>query len=304
VNVEDHYRTGTNGRAMTSEVMALMSWPGYGLSMASTPAFPSQGSAPTFGALLREWRTLRRLSQLELSLQSGVSARHLSYVETGKSQPSREMIERLSDTLQMPLRERNALLIAAGYAPTYPERALTTPDLARVRDAIDLILKHQEPYPAYVFNRYLDVVMLNDAAVRFFDFLCGGTRHTNVLHQVFDPNDVRPYIANWEEVASCLIKHLHRAIASTPSDAKARELLDAALAYPDVPTQWRGRELGAAPPLLLVEFCKDGQSLSFFSTVATFGTPREVTLEELHIECDFPADAATAQFCRELAARQ
>jgi transcriptional regulator with XRE-family HTH domain len=304
VNVEGHYRTGTHGRAMTSQVMAFMSLPGYGLSMASTPAFSSRDSAATFGALLREWRTLRRLSQLELSLQSGVSARHLSYVETGKSQPSRDMIERLADTLQMPLRERNALLIAAGYAPRYPERALTTPDLALVRDAIDLILKHQEPYPAYVFNRYLDVVMLNGAAVRFFDFLCGGVRHTNVLHQVFDPNDVRPYIANWEEVASGLIKHLQRVIASTPSDAKARELLDAALAYPDVPTQWRGRELGAAPPLLSVEFRKDGQSLSFFSTVATFGTPREVTLEELHIECDFPADAATAQFCRELAARQ
>jgi transcriptional regulator with XRE-family HTH domain len=284
--------------------MAFMSCAGYGLPMASTPAFSSQGSAPTFGALLREWRTLRRMSQLELSLQSGVSARHLSYVETGKSQPSRDMIERLADTLQTPLRERNTLLIAAGYAPTYPERPLTAPDLARVRSAIDLILKHQEPYPAYVFNRHLDVVMLNEAAVRFFDFLCGGARHTNVLHQVFDPRDVRPYISNWEEVASSLIKHLHRVIASTPSDARARELLDAALAYPDVPTQWRGRELGPAPPLLSVSFCKDGRSLSFFSTVATFGTPREVTLEELHIECDFPADAATAEFCRELAARQ
>jgi transcriptional regulator with XRE-family HTH domain len=109
---------------MTSEVMAFMSCAGYGLSMASTPAFSSRASAPTFGALLREWRTLRRMSQLELSLQSGVSARHLSYVETGKSQPSRDMVERLADTLSMPLRERNTMLIAAGYAPSYPERPL------------------------------------------------------------------------------------------------------------------------------------------------------------------------------------
>jgi transcriptional regulator with XRE-family HTH domain len=252
--------------------------------------------------LLREWRTMRRLSQLELSLQSGVSARHLSYVETGKSQPSREMIDRLADTLELPLRERNSLLVAGGYAPKYAERPLSTPELALVREAIDLILKHQDPYPAFVFNRHLDMVLANDAAIRLFQYLCGGARHRNVLHQVFDPADVRPFIANWEEVAGGLIKHLHHVIATSPSDARARDLLREALGYPDVPTRWRTPELGTAPPpLLTVVFRKGEQELRFFSTIATFGTPRDVTLEELHIECDFPADAATAAFCRSLA---
>jgi transcriptional regulator with XRE-family HTH domain len=244
---------------------------------------------------------MRRLSQLELSLQSGVSARHLSYVETGKSQPSRDMIDRLADTLGLPLRERNALLIAAGYAPKYAERPLSTPELARMREAIDLILKHQEPYPAYVFNRHLDMVLVNDAATKVFHYLCGGVRHKNVLLQVFDPADVRPYIANWEEVAGGLIKHLHHVIASSPSDARARDLLQQALAFPGVPAQWQTRDLDAPPPLLTVVFRKGTQELRFFSTLATFGTPRDVTLEELHIECDFPADAATAEFCRSLA---
>jgi transcriptional regulator with XRE-family HTH domain len=254
------------------------------------------------GALLREWRTARRLSQLDLALEAGVSSRHLSYVETGKAQPSRDMVARLADTLDMPLRDRNALLMAAGYAPEYPERALTTPELAQIRRAIDLILGAQEPFPAFVLNRRWDVLYANRAASRLGDFLIGRRGHGNMLRQFFDPNDLRSVVVNWEEVAGDLVRHLHDEIASTPSDTKAVELLEEIVRYPGVPLAWRTRQLGSFPaPLLTVHFRKGDTDLRFFSTITRFGTPRDVTIDELRIECTFPADDATAELCRRLA---
>lgn len=264
----------------------------------NTPAVPLSH----VGSLLREWRAARRWSQLDLSLEANVSARHLSYVETGRSQPSRDMIARLADALGMPLREHNALMVAAGYAPEYRESALTEPEMAPVRRAIELILKQQEPYPALVMNRHWDLVMANDALVRVFGALRGGPpTHANVLHQIFDPADMRPFLANWEEVAGDVIRHLHDEVAASPSDAKARALLDEVLAYPDVPAQWQTRDPGASPmPLLTTVFRSDVLELRFFSTFTTFGTSRDVTLDELRIECLFPADDETAARCRAL----
>jgi transcriptional regulator with XRE-family HTH domain len=256
-----------------------------------------------FGALLREWRSTRRLSQLDLALAAEVSARHISYVETGKAQPSREMVARLADTLEMPLRERNALLVAAGYAAQYPETALTAPELARIHRAIDFILAQQEPYPAFVIDRHWNILMANRAAQRVNRFLLSGrpSPHANMLRHVFDPDDLRAALANWEEVAGDLIRHLHNEIAAAPNDAAARALLDEALAYPDVPQRWRTRELGMMPsPLLTTVFRRDGQELRFFSSITTFATPRDITLDELRIECCFPMDDATAAFCRTL----
>jgi transcriptional regulator with XRE-family HTH domain len=256
------------------------------------------------GVLLREWRAARRLSQLDLALEAGVSARHLSCVETGKAQPSRDMIARLADTLEMPLRERNALLVAAGFAPKYLESALDTPELAQVRRAIEFILNQQEPYPAFVLNRRWDVMMANQAAARVNQFVMQGreTPHRNMLKQIFDPNDLRPALENWEEVAGDLIRHLHDVIAAAPSDMASRALLEELLAYPGVPSRWRNRELGIAPrPMLTTNFLVDGTRLSFFSTITTFGTARDITLDELHIECCFPMDEATAELCRSLA---
>jgi transcriptional regulator with XRE-family HTH domain len=188
------------------------------------------------GAILREWRAVRRMSQLELALEAEVSPRHLSCVETGKSQPSREMVARLGGALAMPLRELNTLLVAAGYAPGYPETALRKPALAQVRHAIDLILEHQEPYPAFVLDRNWNILESNRAAVRMADFLLGRSPHSNMMLQFFDPNDMRSVVANWEEVARDLIRHLHDAVASAPSDTSARELLEAVLKYPGVPS--------------------------------------------------------------------
>lgn len=254
------------------------------------------------GALLREWRAARRLSQLELALEAGVSSRHLSYVESGKAQPSREMVALLADVLEMPLRERNALLVAAGYAPEYAETALTTPELAPVRHAIELILEHQEPYPAFVINRRWDVLQANRAAARIAGYLGVHSAHSNMIRQLCDPNDLRAHVTNWEEVAGDLIRHLHDEIAVNRSDHELRALLDEALRYPGVPSSWRTRQLGAIPaPLLTTEFLKNGERLRFFGTLTTFGTPRDVTLEELRIECSFPIDDGTAERCRALA---
>ncbi|WP_338766667.1 helix-turn-helix transcriptional regulator [Massilia sp. METH4] len=255
------------------------------------------------GAMLREWRLVRRLSQLELALQADVSARHLSYVENGKSQPSREMIVRLAEALGVPLRERNALFIAGGFAPKYPESGLDTPRLAQMRYAVEAILAQQEPYPAFLLNRHWDILMANDAAMRINRFVLGGrdSKHVNMLHQFFDPDDLRGTLENWEEIAGPLLRHLHNEVAASRSDTKAATLLEEVLAYPGVPAHWRHRELGTAPaPVLTTCFKRDGVRLAFFSTITTFGTPRDVTLDELHIESCFPVDDDTAAFCRGL----
>lgn len=266
----------------------------------SPPLPPPPGAG--VGALLRQWRTGRRLSQLGLALDAGVSSRHLSYVETGRSRPSREMVLHLADALEIPLRERNALLVAAGYAPRYFETGLAAPEMARMRSAIELILRHQEPYPAFVLDRQWDIRMSNQAAARCTRFLLGAEpTESNMMRLLLHPNGLRPMMVNWEETAGDLIRHLHNQSAAWPSDERARGLLAEVLAYPGVPAGWRTREIGAPPaPLLTTIFRKGGEELRFFSTITTFGTPHDVTLEELRIECSFPADEATASSCREL----
>ena len=265
---------------------------------------PSSVAAPAhpLGDLLREWRGARRMSQMDLALEAGVSTRHLSCVETGKARPSRELIALLAGALDMPMRDRNALLVVAGYAPGYRETALSAPEMSLVRRAIEFILAQQAPYPAFVVNRHWDVLMANDGVARVFAWLRGGVPHGNIIRQVFDPADMRPFIENWDEVAGDLIRHLHHEVAANPSDKVCRALLAEALAYPDVPARWEHRQLGPAPmPLMTVVFRKGDRRLTFFSTLTTFGTSRDITLEEIRVECMFPADDATAAFCKALA---
>ena len=289
---------------MTSKVIAFGREHLHRSSMGSADlplSIPRQSDADV-GGLLRQWRTARRLSQLDLSLDADVSSRHLSYVETGRSQPSREMVLRLADALQIPLRERNALLLAAGYAPRYSETSLAAPEMAQMRSAIELILRHQEPYPAFLLDRHWDIRMSNQAAPRCTRFLLGAEpAESNMMRLVLHPDGLRPTMVNWEETAGDLVRHLHSQIAASPSDERAKGLLAEVLAYPGVPAHWRTREISPPPtPLLTTIFRKGDVELRFFSTITAFGAPHDVTLEELRIESSFPADEATIVACREL----
>lgn len=262
-----------------------------------------KASHPPLGMLLREWRGARKLSQLDLALAADMSARHLSCVETGKARPSRETLARIAVVFDMPLRERNALLLASGYAPEYAEHELETPVLERMRQAVELILAHQEPYPAFVLDRHWNVLMANAAATRVNRLLMNGreSRHSNLLHQVFDPDDFRAVIINWPEVAEKFLHHLHAQITTAPTDPRPRRLLDEVLAYPDVPVLGRLRDSQAPAPVLTLTFRSSAGQLRFFETITTFSMPRDVTLEELRIECAFPADDQTATVCARLA---
>ncbi len=218
------------------------------------PSQPQPGTE--VGALLRHWRTARRLSQLALALDAEVSSRHLSYVETGRSRPSREMVLRLADALAIPLRERNMLLVAAGFAPRYFETSLDAPEMAQMRTAIALILRQQEPYPAFVLDRYWNILMANQAAPRCTRFLLGAEpTEGNMLRLCLHPNGLRPMMLHWEDTAADLIRHLHSQVAAAPTDDRARALMAEVLAYPGIPAQWRIRDVGAPPtPLLTTSF--------------------------------------------------
>jgi transcriptional regulator with XRE-family HTH domain len=265
---------------------------------------PPPAPAAHVGALLRDWRAARRLSQLDLALATNVSSRHLSCIETGRAQPSREMVLRLAAVLAIPLRERNALLGAAGYAPVYRDSGLAAPELERAQQAVELILRQQEPYPAIVVSRHWDLLAANQGAKRIFGWMVGAPLpHTNIARLSFDPAGLRPFVVNWEEVALDLIGRLRCDATASPSDVRARSLLNDILAHPDVPTRCLDHELGALPaPVATITYRKGAIDLTFFWTVTTFVTPRDITLEELRIDCSFPADESTAQFCRDLAA--
>ena len=270
--------------------------------------FPQGNVATAFGTVLRRWRTARSMSQLTLATEAGISTRHLSFLETGRAQPSREMVQLLAGMLDVPLGDRNALLVSAGYAPAYGERPLSAPELEPVRRALEFTLHQQEPFPALVVDGEWNIVMRNEGAARIFDLFvtpdCGDEEVPNVMRTVFCPEGIRRYIVNWEELAECLVHSLHRQVAATGNDAMAR-LRDELLAYPGVPSRWSVPDPTVAmPPLVSMQLKKDDLSLTFFSMITTLGTPRDVTLQQLKIECFFPADAATEQTARHLASAQ
>jgi transcriptional regulator with XRE-family HTH domain len=259
-------------------------------------------SAPTLstkrtsqvGALLQYWRAQRGMSQFALALEADVSPRHVSFVETGRAQPSREMVLQLATALRIPLRERNALLLAAGYAPMYRESQLDAPELRAVRDALDAILAKQEPYPAVVMNRRWDILMTNNAATGSFSFLMGDRpmpAPANVVRLMFDPAGLRPTVANWEEVAEALVARVYReAVGGVPDDATSALLRDV-LAMPGVPRA--NPSVSPLVPVIPIGFAKDGKRFTFFSAVTTLGTPQDVTLQEVRIESFFPLDTET-----------
>jgi transcriptional regulator with XRE-family HTH domain len=265
-----------------------------------------RGSASQVGLLLQHWRRIRRKSQLALAFDAEVSPRHLSFVESGRSNPSREMVLILANALGVPLREQNDLLLAAGYAPIHRETGLDAPDMAQARRALDSLLRQQEPYPAVVMDRHWNLVATNEAARRFFGLLVGTSAQpepANVMRLMLHPDGARPYVANWEEVAEALVQRVHREAVGGVPDEETRQLLDEVLSYPGMPRRWRTPDLTSVPtPFLAVQFRKGDLALSFFSVVTTLGTPRDITLQELRIESFFPADEATEAYARHLAA--
>jgi transcriptional regulator with XRE-family HTH domain len=263
-------------------------------------------SASSIGTLLQYWRKAKNLSQLALAMEADVSPRHISFLETGRAKPSREIVVLLSTVLGVPLRERNLLLLAAGYAPVYREARLDAPELGPVRAALAAILRQQEPFPAIVMNRHWDILDRNQGAQRFFGMLLGAPAPPaamNVLRLMFDPKGMRPHVENWEAVAEALLQRLHREATGGVKDAATLALLAEVLAYPDVPAKLRRPNL-ATPllPVLPIRFRHGTTSYDFFSAVTTLGTPQDVTVEELRIECFFPASAETERRARDLAA--
>ena len=253
--------------------------------------------APPAGRLLREWRTRRHLSQLELAAGAGISTRHLSFIETGRSQPSREMVLHLGEHLEIPLRERNALLTAAGYAPLYRESELDAQDMQPVREAIDTMLRAHEPFPAVVVDRAWNLVAANATVGVLMQGIAPEllTPPINVLRATLHPDGLAPRVVNFEQWASHLVTRLDRQVLLSGDD-QAAALLDELRGYPNVPQRTTFPEIeGAEKVFVPLRLASEGAILTFFSTVTTFGTALDVTLAELVIESFFPADAATAE---------
>ncbi len=248
------------------------------------------------GALLRHWRAVRARSQLDLSIETGVSQRHLSFVESGRSVPSREVLLKIARALDIPLRDRNLVLLAAGYAPLYAESAWDAAEMGGVASALKRMLRQHEPFPAVVMDRYWNVLLANDYAPRLFNSfidLEARPKPRNLLHLMFDPAGMRPFIVNWEEVARSLFERVYRESVGRVLDAKSKELLVALSAYPDVETTWQGSRTTSPSPVVPLCFVKDGGVLSYFSMVTTVGTPETIAAQELRLECMFPADEET-----------
>ena len=254
------------------------------------------------GELLREWRQRRHLSQLALACEAEISPRHLSFVETGRAQPSREMVLRLAERLDVPLRDRNTLLVAAGFAPVYRERPLDDPALAAARTAIEFVLAGHEPYPALAVDRHWQLVSHNRALMPLLD---GVASHLlappiNVLRLSLHPDGVLPRIVNADEWRTHILERLRRQVTST-GDATLRALLEELRRYPVPVGERRASAFEPGGVLVPLTIRTEAGDLSFVSTTTVFGTPMDVTLSELAIESFLPADAATASVLRGLA---
>ena len=266
----------------------------------AAPASPSH-EALAFGPLLREWRGRRRLSQLALALVAGVSSRHLSFVETGRAQASRDMVLLLAERLQVPFRERNLMLLAAGFAPVFPLRTLDDPALKEARRAVEIVLAGHEPYPALAVDRHWNLVLANRAVAPFLEGVAPELlAPINVLRLSLHPRGLARRIANLAEWRHHVLARLHHQIelSGDPVLAALRDELAGYAAPSPAPVSFRdpkGDALGVVVPLQLVT---DGGVLSFFTTTTVFGTPIDISLSELAIEAFFPADAETADRLR------
>jgi transcriptional regulator with XRE-family HTH domain len=265
----------------------------------------------TFAARLKWWRERRGFSQLDLANAAEVSQRHVSFIEVGRTAPSRDMVLKLAAALDLSLRQQNALLLSAGFAPIWREGALGGPELATVNRALDLILAQQEPYAAFVVDRRWNLLRANTGGQNLVAFLTDTqpqvpdpAQPINLADALVAPAALRPLIANWREVALHFLRGV-RADALADGTEETAALLERLLGYADVPRISDIPAIDDVPePVLPIHFTKGETELKLFTTLATLGTPQDVTVQEIRIECFFPADAATADIFRAWAARK
>jgi transcriptional regulator with XRE-family HTH domain len=259
-----------------------------------------------FPAVLKHWRQRRGLSQLDLSLAADVSGRHISFLETGRAQPSREMVLRLGAALDVPLRDQNQMLQAAGFEPEFAEPGLEGGLPPPIEQALSRMMRQHEPYPMVVMNHRYDVLRASDGAARLFGLLVldpsAMAPPLNLFRMMFDPRLARGAIVDWERTARAVLSRLHREALARAGDATLGELLRSLLEYPDVPEDFRQPDFSTpSEPTVMLRLRARGLDLGFLVTVTVFSAPQNVTLEELRIESFFPIDDATARACEELA---
>ena len=269
-----------------------------------------QGVCGAFGRELRKWRSIRAMSQLDLAIAAGTAPRHLSFVETGRSTPGRELVLRLAEALEVPLRSRNELLVAAGYAPIYLDSALSAPAMDGVRTALQFVLAQQEPYPGIVVRPDWTIIMANEAAFRWRRLFVSDTEKdragpdaANAMKMFFHPQLFRNYVVNWERCARDILLRLRYEAAGLGPGSPPAQLLRELLTYPGAPQTTEAVDGSLAPnePLMTVHMAKGDIRLSYFSMLTTFGTPHDVLLEELRIKLFFPADAGSSDLFQRLA---
>lgn len=260
----------------------------------------------SFGQLLKQWRSQRNFSQLDLSVVSNVSQRHISFLESGRSNPSRNMVLDLSTVLDIPLRQRNQLLTAAGFAAVYSELDLSDPEVAPIRRALEFTLRQQAPYPAFVMDRYWNQIMVNKGAESLLEWIIGKKKlpadiGPNLVKLMLHPQGVKEHVQNWQIVATHLVHRVHREALTEGQELQSQSLFRDILTYPEVKGLWQSpMKENWQVPLMDTTFFKDNQRLSFFTTLTTLGTPHDITLQELRLECLFPADDATEKVFQEL----
>jgi transcriptional regulator with XRE-family HTH domain len=271
--------------------------------MSEATLTPADMPVVNFSALLKDWRQHRRVSQLGLSTLSGISQRHISFLETGRSRPSRAMVLALADSLDVPLREQNALLQSAGFAPAWSESPLDGQGTALFQEALQATLDHHEPYPAMVLDGRWNLVMANQGALTFFgqfvDIFAaleaiGSPTEFQVVRLCLRDEGLKPYIGNWEALVFSFLVRARRALLLNPRDPYLPELIREIGHHPDAPAEWRAPDWTSAPePALAMTMQKDGQTWRFFTMLAHFGSAQSVTLEELSVETFYPADETT-----------
>jgi transcriptional regulator with XRE-family HTH domain len=254
-----------------------------------------------FAASLRWWRRHRGLSQLDLAGRTEISQRHLSFMELGRASPSRDMVMRLAVALDVPLRQHNALLIAAGFAPVWRQTNLAAPELGEISRALDYMLAQQEPFPAVAVDRHWNLLRSNFGAVRLVEFLVGPLAPdtpVNLADALVAPDVLRPHLLNWADVVRYFVRSVE-ADAAADGTLETAALCERLLAYEGVRAAVNAVPIDLAPaPVLPMHFRKGNTSLRLFTTIATLGTPQDITLQELRIECFFPADEETAGILR------